>query len=495
MKRVVWKKVVWKKDVWKREPPASAMAAATRRPAPFRGALRATICAVCWMGCAVAAEPLPDAVCADDVCGATAPPAYTGAPLTLRLQGVPVRGVLQQIADFAGLNLVAGDDVAGDMTLRLADVPWDEALDIVLATNGLGKRRTGNVLLVAPAETLAERDRLDAETRRTLAALAPLQTRFVRVRYADAGALAALVGDSALALSERGRALVDERTNSLILTDTADNLEAVERMIGRLDIPVRQVQIEARIVNANSNFSEQMGIRWGVQLLSNGNAQGEDAAQAADATRHSAGAAVADGAAVVSARVSSPALWLDVELSASVDAGEAEIVARPKVVTTDKQPATIETGVEIPYQQATKSGATSIAFKDAVLQLLVTPRITPNGRIVMDLEVKQDTVGRIYHGVPSINTTRIVTQVLVDDGATLVLGGIFQTDRHHAVTRTPLLGNLPFIGRAFRRTTERDDKQELFIFITPAIVADTGSAAPSAEPASGAASSDIEEAA
>ena len=484
-----------KRVVWKREAQASAMVVATRRPAPLRGALRTAICAACWMGFAVAAEPSPDAACADDAC-AIAPPAYTGAPLTLRLQGVPVRGALQQIADFAGLNLVAGDDVAGDMTLRLVDVPWDEALDIVLATNGLDKRRTGNVLLVAPAETLAERDRLDAETRRTLAALAPLQTRFVRVRYADASALAALVGgDSALALSERGRALVDERTNSLILTDTADNLEAVERMIGRLDIPVRQVQIEARIVNANSNFSEQMGIRWGVQLLSaNGNVQGEDAAQAADAA-HSAGAAVADGAAVVSARVSSPALWLDVELSASVDAGEAEIVARPKVVTTDKQPATIETGVEIPYQQATKSGATSIAFKDAVLQLLVTPRITPNGRIVMDLEVKQDTVGRIYHGVPSINTTRIVTQVLVDDGATLVLGGIFQTDRHHAVTRTPLLGNLPFIGRAFRRTTERDDKQELFIFITPAIIADTGSAAPSGASESGAASSDTEEAA
>ena len=484
-----------KRVVWKREAQASAMVVATRRPAPLRGALRTAICAACWMGFAVAAEPSPDAACADDAC-AIAPPAYTGAPLTLRLQGVPVRGALQQIADFAGLNLVAGDDVAGDMTLRLVDVPWDEALDIVLATNGLDKRRTGNVLLVAPAETLAERDRLDAETRRTLAALAPLETRFVRVRYADASALAALVGDSALALSERGRVLVDERTNSLILTDTADNLEAVERMIGRLDIPVRQVQIEARIVNANSNFSEQMGIRWGVQLLSaNGNGEGEDAGQAGDTTRHSAGATVADGAAVVSARVSSPALWLDVELSASVDAGEAEIVARPKVVTTDKQPATIETGVEIPYQQATKSGATSIAFKDAVLQLLVTPRITPNGRIVMDLEVKQDTVGRIYHGVPSINTTRIVTQVLVDDGATLVLGGIFQTDRHHAVTRTPLLGNLPFIGRAFRRTTERDDKQELFIFITPAIIADTGSAAPSGASASGAASSDTEEAA
>ena len=436
-----------------------------KRKSPTTAALVVAFCAGF-----VAAEPAtPAEDCETETCDSA--PAYTGAPLSLNLQGIPIHGVLQQIADFAGLNLVVGDDVAGDMTLRLVDVPWDEALDIVLATNGLGQRRSGNVLLVAPAAILAERERLEAEARHALAALAPLETRFVRVRYADAGALAALLGsDSALALSERGLVLVDERTNSLILTDTAANLAAVEDMIERLDIPVRQVQIEARIVNANSNFSEQLGIRWGVQLRG-GNGTGQDG-EAAEGTTLRTGVAIADGAAAVSGTVAASALWLDVELSASVDAGEAEIVARPKVVTTDKQPATIETGVEIPYQQATKSGATSIAFKDAVLQLVATPRITPNGRIVMDLEVKQDTVGRIYHGVPSINTTRIATQVLVDDGATLVLGGIFLTDKHQVVTRTPLLGNLPIIGRAFRRTTERDDKHELFIFITPAIVQD-----------------------
>lgn len=435
-----------------------------KRKSPTVSALVVAFCA----GLAAAEPATPAEDCETETCDSA--PAYTGAPLSLNLQGIPIHGVLQQIADFAGLNLVVGDDVAGDMTLRLVDVPWDEALDIVLATNGLGQRRSGNVLLVAPAAILAERERLEAEARHALAALAPLETRFVRVRYADAGALAALLGsDSALALSERGLVLVDERTNSLILTDTAANLAAVEDMIERLDIPVRQVQIEARIVNANSNFSEQLGIRWGVQLRGGNNA-GPD--EAGEGTTLQTGVALADGAAAVSGTVAASALWLDVELSASVDAGEAEIVARPKVVTTDKQPATIETGVEIPYQQATKSGATSIAFKDAVLQLVATPRITPNGRIVMDLEVKQDTVGRIYHGVPSINTTRIATQVLVDDGATLVLGGIFLTDKHQVVTRTPLLGNLPIIGRAFRRTTERDDKHELFIFITPAIVQD-----------------------
>ncbi len=436
-----------------------------KRKSPTAAVLVVALCA------GIAAEPTtPAEDCETETCATV--PAYTGAPLSLNLQGIPIHGVLQQIADFAGLNLVVGDDVAGDMTLRLVDVPWDEALDIVLATNGLGQRRSGNVLLVAPAAVLAERERLEAEARLALAALAPLETRFVRVRYADAEALAALLGsDSSLALSERGLVLVDERTNSLILTDTAANLAAVEDMIERLDIPVRQVQIEARIVNANSNFSEQLGIRWGVQLRGGNDAGQED--ETGEGTTLQTGVTIADGVAAVSGTVAASALWLDVELSASVDAGEAEIVARPKVVTTDKQPATIETGVEIPYQQATKSGATSIAFKDAVLQLVATPRITPNGRIVMDLEVKQDTVGRIYHGVPSINTTRIATQVLVDDGATLVLGGIFLTDKHQVVTRTPLLGNLPIIGRAFRRTTERDDKHELFIFITPAIVQDS----------------------
>ena len=399
---------------------------------------------------------------------------YSGESLTLNLQDAPVRRVLQLIADFAGLNLVAGDDVEGDMTLRLADVPWDQALDLVLATNGLGKQRSEDVLLVAPAAAIAERERHEAEMRAALAASAPLETRFIRIRYAEAGDLAALFGAEGqdAALSERGRVLVDERTNSLILTDSAANLDAFEEVIERLDIPVRQVQIEARIVNANQNFSKQLGIRWGVEVRNEGAAAPAGDGQGVEEGTDARAALTLDGALALAGQVAAPGVWLDAELSASVDAGEAEIVARPKVVTADKQAATIEAGVEIPYQQATKSGATSIAFKDAVLQLRVTPRITPNGRIVMDLEVKQDTVGRIYHGVPSINTTRIVTQVLVDDGATVVLGGIFQTDKHHATTRTPLLGDLPLLGRAFRRTTKRDDKQELFVFITPAIVAE-----------------------
>ena len=412
---------------------------------------------------------------------------YHGAPLSLEFQDVELRRALQLVADVAGLNLVADDAVAGHITVRLQDVPWDEALDVLLASGGLAKRQRGNVLLVAPAEALAEREARELAARQAEAAAAPLHTAFLRIRYADAGTLAGLLtGEGgALTLTDRGRAVVDERTNSLILTDTDANLAALKPMIAQLDIPVRQVQIEARIVNANDNFSEQLGIRWGVGL-------GADRLaptpwRRPDANDHQIGTISSNsrGDGTFAARASGPGYWLDVELSALVDTGKARIIARPKVVTTDKRTALIESGVEIPYQQATESGATSIAFKDAVLQLQVTPRIAPNGRIVMDLEVKQDNVGRLYYGVPSINTTRMATQVLVDDGETVVLGGIFQSDDHRAVTRTPLFGSLPVVGRAFRRKTERNDKQELFIFVTPMILPDAEHGDAAAAPTAG----------
>ena len=445
-----------------------------------------------------------------------------GPRLTMNFQDIGIRRALQLIADFVDVNLVASESVVGNMTLRLVDVPWQEALQLILVTNGLERRSTGEILLVAPAEEMAARDQLALENRKTLADLAPLQTKFYEVRYADAGELAALLAgvgvetaprpDSTERLppiqppvqppkqrpqpltqppmqpptqpepqQKRGRVLVDERTNSLILTDTAANIGNLLATIAQLDVPIRQVQIEARIVNANNTFSDQLGIRWGVAMRNQGVAILSPPEDANAATTSYASAddlqatasALADGGIVAQADLAGMGFWLDMELAASEAAGQAQIVARPKVVTTNKRVATIESGVEIPYQQSTKSGATSIAFKDAVLQLQVTPRITPNGRIVMDLEVKQDTVGRIYYGVPSINTTRIATQVLVDDGDTIVLGGIYQTDRHHTVAQTPVLGKVPVLGRAFRRTTERDDRQELFIFITPSIVQET----------------------
>ncbi|MYK47243.1 MAG: hypothetical protein F4029_13555 [Gammaproteobacteria bacterium] len=392
------------------------------------------------------------------------PVVYTGERMSVNFQDVEVRGVLQLIADFAGVNLVAGQAVDGRMTLRMVDVPWDEVLDYVLAINGLGKRQTESVLLVAPAAEIAAQERLELEREKARADLSPLTRAFIRLRHADAPSMAKLLvgDDGAAAVSGRGRVVVDARTNSLIVTDTAASLSELREMIGKLDVPVRQVQIEARIVNANTNFSEELGIRLGGGALTANGEQDDDLLV-------DLGVA-GDGKSKFAFGIADAGYRLDVELSALAADGRAEIVARPKVITADKRPAIIESGVEIPYQQATKSGATSIAFKDAVLQLEVTPQIIPDASIVMDLSVKQDTVGRIYHGVPSVNTTRIATQVLVREGETVVLGGIFQTDRHHATVRTPLFGDLPVVGRVFRRTLERDDKQELFVFITPSII-------------------------
>ena len=466
-----------------------------RRSEPLAIRAATLLAAVLLAAATAAATDAPRGEQADD---AMPPPAYTGERLSVNFQDVEVRSVLQLIADFAGLNLVAGQAIDGRMTLRLVDVPWDEALDLVLSINGLDKRRTGSVLLVAPAAVIADQERLQLEQMKARADLSPLTRTFIRLGYADATTLATLLGgDGAGTLSERGRVLVDNRTNSLIVTDTAASLTELRTLIEQLDVPVRQVQIEARIVNGNANFSEELGIRFGGAALAMrspkvkfGPTRKSLSAITHDETGGNGGGigqpddpfvdlgVDGDGKSAWAIGISGSDYLLDVELSALAAEGRAEIVARPKVVTADKRQATIESGVEIPFQQATKSGATSIAFKDAVLQLEVTPQITPHERIVMDLTVKQDTVGRIYHGVPSINTTRIAAQVLVDDGQTVVLGGIFQTDRHQTTVRTPLFGKLPLVGRLFRHTLERDDKQELFVFITPSIIRDsTGSQA------------------
>ena len=378
-------------------------------------------------------------------------------PISLDFQDVEMRTALQLIADFAGFNLVAGDHATGRVTLRLVDVPWDEALELVLATRGLGQLRTANAILVAPVADIAAHEKAALVRRRDLTELAPRLTTFIPIRYADASVLASLAhGDAApAALSGGGSVSVDARTNSLIVSDTAEHIAAFRRIVERLDVPVRQVWIEARLVTANSNASEELGVRWRANLETGGEG----------AKEHELALRLRDQ--TVGVGILGADYLLDLELSALAAAGHAEIVARPKVVTADQRTAVIESGVEIPFQQATRSGATSIAFKDAVLQLEVTPRITPDGDIVMELDIKQDTVGRIYHGVPSINTTRIETRVRVADGETVVLGGIFQTDRYRTATRTPVLGDLPVLGRLFRRTLERDDKQELFIFITP----------------------------
>ena len=423
---------------------------------------------------------------------------FTGEKLSLNFQDIEVRSVLQLIADFTDLNLVASDTVSGRITLRLKNVPWDQALELILKTKGLDQRQVGNVLLVAPAAEIAAREKLELENQKQISELAPLRTEFIQIRYANATELFKLfeaTGENNSMLSERGSAIVDERTNSIILTDTGAKLEEFRRVISQLDVPVRQVMIEARIVTANSNFTEQLGVRWGggafkangASILKYGGSletlgELQNIITGTGGTIESPGDLVVDlgvtggGASSFGIGIANAEDYLlDLELSALETDGTAEVVARPKVITADKSQATIESGVEIPFQEATSSGATSTSFKDAVLSLEVTPQITPDDRIIMELNVKQDTVGQEFgpSGIPSINTNEIETLVLVDNGQTVVLGGIFQTTKSFATTKTPFLGDLPYVGRLFRRTSERDDKQELLMFITPRIIQDT----------------------
>jgi type IV pilus assembly protein PilQ len=403
-------------------------------------------------------------------------PRYAGQRLSLNFQAVEVRAVLQLLADFAGLNLLASDAVGGTLTLNLKDVPWDQALELVLRTQGLGKRLEGNVLLVAPAAALAAQEEAALEARSRQEGLAPLETAFLQVRYAKAADLVALFqagaggGDGARLLSERGSVLVDERTNAIIVADTAPRLARLKTLLDQLDIPVRQVLIEARIVTANTNFTKELGIRWGGSfarerdgkvLRIDGSASGANTAVSLPLNTPSTAFTLG---------FSGNNDLLDLELAALASEGEAEVVARPKVLTADKQKATVASGVEVPYQQAASSGATAVQFKEAALSLSVTPQITPDDRIIMALQVNQDTVGEVFNGIPSINTNQIETQVLVNDGETLVLGGIFQTTRSRAEDQTPVLGDVPLLGRLFQRRQSADRKQELLIFITPRII-------------------------
>lgn len=428
---------------------------------------------------------------------------FKGEKLSLNFQDIEVRSVLQLIADFTDLNLVASDTVSGRITLRLKNVPWDQALELILKTKGLDKRQVGNVLLVAPAAEIAAREKLELENQKQISELAPLRTEFIQIRYASASQLFQLFSQASRGgagggagagggtnrnamLSDRGSVIVDERTNAIIITDTSDRIEEFRRVIAQLDIAVRQVLIEARIVTASANHSESLGIRWGGgataqnnQLIQVGGSLGtiQDMRNGSVGGTSPGNLAVDLGATGNPTRfaigITGQSYLLDLELSALATEGHAEVVARPKVITADKSPATIRSGVEIPYQEASSSGATSTSFKDAVLSLQVTPQITPDDRIIMTLNVTQDTVGTVFNGVPSINTNAIETQVLVDNAQTVVLGGIFTTDRNVSTTKTPFLGDLPYVGRAFRREVERDDKQELLIFITPRIIQET----------------------
>ena len=432
---------------------------------------------------------------------------FKGEKLSLNFQDIEIRSVLQLLADFTNLNLIVSDTVTGRMTLRLKQVPWDQALDLVLKTRGLDKRLQGNVLMIAPTTELQAQDQLELERRRQQQALAPLRTEFFKVKYARAQEIftlfeqtlktdshqgddwwRGLVGQGVI--SPRGSVIVDERTNAIILTDTQERIAAFQAVLERLDIPVRQVLIEARIVTATTSFGKSLGVRWGA-LGSAGNGKvgfGGSLTTVAKIRKATGHGPFAGSTAFkpdenlivdlgVSGRASSFAfgivdkhILLELELSALETEGRGEVIARPKVITADKQQAWIASGDQIPYQEASSSGATSVKFVDAVLGLKVTPRITPDDRILLDLEVNQDSIGAIFNGIPSIRTNSIKTQVLVGDEETIVLGGVFQTVIAKSVSKTPVLGDLPVIGRLFRRQIRSEDKQELLIFITPRLI-------------------------
>ena len=442
---------------------------------------------------------------------------FTGEKLSLNFQDIEVRAVLQLIADFTDLNLVASDTVSGRITLRLQNVPWDQALSLILKTKGLDKRQTGNVLMVAPAAEIAERERQELETNRQLEELAPLQTEFIQVKYADAKEIFKLFGRSgggqgvatgasqsggssggssggqreASILSARGAVIVDDRTNSLMVTETADKLDQLRRLIKAIDIPVRQVMIEARIVIASTDFSRQLGVQWGgAAVLGENNNWSVAGRQGAltgldgdpgnatfpDALAVDLGATGA-GTSSIAIGFTNQDVLLQAELSALESSGHGEIVSQPKIITGDKQKATISQGTEIPYQKASASGETTVEFKDAVLKLEVTPHITPDDRIMMKLAINQDSVGEFITGefgsqIPTIDTTALDTEVLVDNGQTVVLGGVFKTEEILSQTKTPLLGDIPYVGRLFSKDSKESSKTETLIFITPRIIGD-----------------------
>jgi type IV pilus assembly protein PilQ len=433
---------------------------------------------------------------------------YTGERLTLNFQDIETRAVLQLLSDASGQNIVVSDSVAGSVTLRLQNVPWDQALDIVLRTKGLDKRKDGNVMIVAPAEELASRERAELAAKKDIQELAPLRSEFMQVNYAKASDMAELVkSQGGSLLSARGSVAVDERTNTLLLQDTADRLADIRRLVATLDVPVRQVLIESRIVIVNDDFTRELGVRAGYHgysvndnsvLVASGTAAGTDAGIStvlpafqngqltgpvqvgvptgdAAANRYNVNLPVANPAGSFALSLLGADYLVDLELSAAQAEGRGEIVSSPRVITANQKEASIEQGVEIPYQESASSGATTISFKKAVLALKVTPQITPDNRIILDLNVKKDSVGTIFIGqggaqIPSIDTREISTQVLVNDGQTVVLGGILETERRETETKVPYIGDVPVLGRLFKTTRKDDNKDELLIFVTPKIL-------------------------
>ncbi|WAC42781.1 type IV pilus secretin PilQ family protein [Pseudomonas sp. SL4(2022)] len=420
--------------------------------------------------------------------------AYSGEKLSLNFQDIDVRSVLQLIADFTDLNLVASDTVKGNITLRLQNVPWDQALDLVLKTKGLDKRKVGNVLLVAPADEIAARERQELEAQKQIAELAPLRRELIQVNYAKASDMAKLfqsVTSADGASDDRGSITVDDRTNSIIAYQTQDRLDELRRIVAQLDVAVRQVMIEARIVEANVDYDKALGVNWrgasvgdtsyvisgrgGNRVGAPGygqnipNVQNPTPSLGNFVDMGAAGATSGFGIGFITDNT-----ILDLELSAMEKTGNGEVVSQPKVVTADKETAKILKGSEVPYQEASSSGATSTSFKEAALSLEVTPQITPDNRIIIEVKVTKDapdfSQAASTGGVPSISKNEVNAKVLVSDGETIVIGGVFTNTQSKSVDKVPFLGDVPYIGRFFKRDLVQDKKSELLIFLTPRIM-------------------------
>ncbi len=408
---------------------------------------------------------------------------FNGRSISLSFQDIPVRTVLQIIADYNEFNLIISDTVTGNITLRLDGVPWDQALSIILKVKGLDKRMQGNILMVAPSDELAAREAQTLQAKQQVEELAQLYSEYVQINYAKASEFAELIkNEDTSLLSARGSVSVDERTNTLLIRDTATSIEDIKRMVTILDVPIRQVVIEARMVTVKDNMNEELGIRWGVtntdgEGTTSGSLEGVDTARGGDVPsltdRLNVNLPVATPAGTIAFQVARLAngTILDLELSALEKENKGEVIASPRITTSNQKEAYIEQGVEIPYQEAASSGATSTQFKKAVLSLTVTPHITPDDKIILDLVVTQDTVSEVKSGfAPAIDTQRIGTQVLVNNGETIVLGGIYQQAIISTVSKIPVLGDIPYLGWLFRTSSQLNEKKELLIFVTPRIV-------------------------
>ena len=435
---------------------------------------------------------------------------YTGERLSLNFQQIEVRAVLQLLADFTDLNLVTSDSVTGSITLRLQNVPWDQALDIILKSKGLSMRKNDNVVMVAPTEEIAAREKLELESQKQIEELAPLRSEYIQINYAKAADIAALLkgNGNELLTPERGNVTVDERTNTLLVRDTVAKLEDINRLVKRLDIPVRQVLVESRVVVANDDFAKDIGVRFGFDQSYTEKVGGNEVMIAGGMEGHidnsgvaypagnfmNAGAGLVNDSDARNLLVNLPqtlsgarggainllvgkigSFILQLELSAMQQEGKGEIVSSPRVITSDRNKATIKQGIEIAYEEGTSSGRTSITFKEAVLKLEVTPQITPDDRIIMDLLINKDNpdFSRAVNNVPPIDTREIETSVLVDNGETIVLGGIFERTHSQTTERIPFFGDLPYVGFLFKQNQEKDLNTELLIFVTPQILKET----------------------